>query len=307
MTLVRRVLHPTDLSVAARAAWEEAQRLAGLFQAEVVLLHVVRPTPLGPETYLPPALVQELLDTTYREARTALEAMREAPRDPGLEVSARVEQGPVATRILEVARDENADLVVMGTHGRTGLGRVMLGSVADRVVRSAACPVVTVPAGADPAGGRPARLARLCYATDFSPLAQAAWPWALAVAEASGAEVDLVHVTPPPSPDFPAGLVGRMARLLHEQGQAEAEDFVRGCPLPEARVHVLIERGAPSEQVLAVARSRAADLIVMGTHGWSPLRRWMLGAVAHHVIQAAPCPVLTVGPRGQSEERSDAA
>jgi len=105
------------------------------------------------------------------------------------------------------------------------------------------------------------------------------------------------------SPD----LLGRMARLLREQGEAEAERFLRQAPaLPPERVHVLMGHGAVGEQIVHWARARAADLIVMGTHGWSGLLRWMLGSVAHQLIQAAPCPVLTVGPAGHDEEDRDA-
>jgi nucleotide-binding universal stress UspA family protein len=306
---VRRVLYATDLSDAARPAWEHAQQLGGLFGAEVLILHVLPVGPVPLTAPLPWKVVEELREIAERQAQEHFRTLLDGARSSGVAARVRLETGTPAPRIAEVAREEAADLVVMGTHGRTGLGRVLLGSVADRVVRLAPCPVVTVPAemGAPPG---PARIARICYATDFSPSALTAWPWALALAEAAGARIDLVHVTalPVPDADLSLDVLGGMARLVHEEGQAKAERFLRDCPLPRERVHVVIGRGVVSDQILHSAKARGADLIVMGTHGWSGLLRWMLGSVAHHVIQAGPRPpVLTVGPQGLGPEDRDVA
>ena len=319
MTTIRQILCATDLSQASEPAWDEAQRLARLFGAELALLHVVPPLPIPLEGYFPPQMYQELVEGASREAQAALEGLLARMAEPRVKARARVEEGPAAQRILDVAREESADLVVVGTHGRTGFGRILLGSIADRVVRVAPCPVLTVrprPAGAAPASA----ITRILYATDFSPSARVAWPWAVALAEASGAEVDLLHVTAQPVPDrhLSPELIGRMAQLLEEHGQTEAERFVqdwersRRAPgteprgLTRDRIHVLIGRGVVPEQIVHWAQSRSANVIVMATHGWSGLLRWMLGSVAHQVLQTAPCPVLTVGPEG-GEERPHAS
>jgi nucleotide-binding universal stress UspA family protein len=132
----------------------------------------------------------------------------------------------------------------------------------------------------------------------------------VALAEAAGAELDLVHVTalPVPDADLSPDAVGRLARLLHEEGEAQAERFLRDSPLPRERVHVVIGRGLVSDQILHWATARGADLIVMGTHGRSGLLRWTLGSVAYHVVQAGPRPpVLTVGPQSLGREEHDVA
>jgi nucleotide-binding universal stress UspA family protein len=316
MTTIRSILCATDLSPASEAAWDEAQRLARLFDAEVVLLHVVPPVPIPIEGYFPPQMYQELVDGASREAQAGMEAWLGRMAEPRPKARARVEDGAAAQRIVDVARDEGSDLIVVGTHGRTGFGRILLGSIADRVVRVAPCPVLTVGPRAGARAAAPAGLARILYATDFSPSARAAWPWAVALAEAAGADVDFVHVTAQPVPDrhLTPELLGRMAQLLEEQGQAEAERFLEqwersrrgpGSPPPRLssdRVHVLIGHGVVGEQIAHWAETRSASVIVMGTHGWSGLVRWMLGSVAHQVLQLAPCPVLTVGPEGPREE-----
>jgi nucleotide-binding universal stress UspA family protein len=303
MTTIRAILCATDLSPASEAAWDTARLLGRLLGAELTLLHVLPPPAVPLEGYFPPEMYQELLQSASREAQAGLDAW--LAREPGLKARARLVEGPIGQRILDVAREEQADLVTVGSHGRTGLGRALLGSIADRVVRTAPCPVLTVRPTA--AGAVPSRIARILFPTDFSPNARAAWPWVTALAGPTGAEVDLLHVTAQPVPDqhLPPALIERMARLLEEQGQAEAERFLqheeRQAPgrLPPGRVTVLIGRGVVGEQIAHWARSRGADLIVMGTHGWSGVVRWMLGSVAHHLVQTAPCPVLTVGPAGQ--------
>jgi nucleotide-binding universal stress UspA family protein len=304
MATINRIVYATDLSSTAEPAWDEARRLGRLFNAEILLLHVVAPPLVVPvEGYFPPRLYEELLRTTRRDAEKGLDRLLGSVVGSGLKVRTRLEEGgPSASRILEVAAQEAADLLVVGTHGRTGLQRAMLGSVADRMVRQATCPVLTV----RPIPERAPRpeIRRICYATDFSPTARAAWPWVVAIASAAGAEVDLVHVTFEPIPDrhLPADAIGRMAQLLHEQGQLEVERFLERSPLPRERIHVRLSPGVPADQIVHRAQEQAADLIVMGTHGWSGIVRWMLGSVAHHVIQTAPCPVLTIAPAGTAHE-----
>ena len=303
MTTIHRILYATDLSSTSEPAWDEAQRLGRLFKAEILLLHVVAPPLVFPvEGYFPPELYQELLRSARRDAEKGLDRLLGAVPGSGLTVRIRLEEGSPAARILEVATQEAADLLVVGTHSRTGLQRAMLGSIADRMVRQATCPVLTVRPMPESAPRREIR--RICYATDFSPTARAAWPWVVAIASAAGAEVDLVHVTFEPVADrhLPAETIGRMAQFLQEQGRIEVERFLERSTLPRERIHVHLSPGVAGEQIVHQAQERAADLIVMGTHGWSGIVRWMLGSVAHYVIQTAPCPVLTLAPAGARGE-----
>jgi nucleotide-binding universal stress UspA family protein len=299
MTPINRILYATDLSATSEPAWDEARRLGRLFNAEILVLYVVAPPVVLPvEGYFPPDLYEEVLRDARRHAEKALDRLLGSIAGSGLKVRLRLEEGPAASRILEVARQEAAHLLVVGTHSRTGLRRAILGSVADRMIRQATCPVLTVRTRPESAPRREIR--RICYATDFSPTARAAWPWVAAIASAAGAEVDLVHVTFEPVVDhhMPTEAIGRMAQLLQEQGQMEVERFLERSTLPRERIHVHLSPGVPGEQIVHRAQERAADLIVMGTHGWSGVVRWMLGSVAQFVIQTGPCPVLTIAPAG---------
>jgi nucleotide-binding universal stress UspA family protein len=301
-TTIHRILYATDLSPASEPAWHEAKRLGRLFDAEVLVLHVIAPPPVIPvEGYIPPQVYEDLLASARRGAEEQFDALLGSVAGSGVKVRLCLEEGLPASRILEVAAQEAADLLVVGTHGRTGLERLVLGSVADRMVRQATCPVLTVRSA--PGKGPRGEIRRICYATDFSPTARAAWPWVVALAGATGAQVDLVHVTFKPVADrhMSGETIGRMADILSEQGRREVERFLETSTLARERVLVHLPQGAPDEQIVHRAKEQAADLVVMGTHGWSGVVRWMLGSVAHHVIQTAPCPVLTVGPIGAQQ------
>ena len=161
MTSIRRILYATDLSQASDAAWAMAQVVGRLFDAEIVALTLVARIVTPAVEYLPPQVIDEALAAADRAAREGLARFIEGRVPPTLRVRRRVEGGPAVDGIVDTAREEGAALIVMGTHGRTGLGRVVLGSVADRVVRLAPCPVLTVRARPDALStARPIR--RIC-------------------------------------------------------------------------------------------------------------------------------------------------
>lgn len=147
MLTIRRVLHPTDFSDRSRPAFDLACALARDYGAEVVVLHVAQLPLLMPvEGMLVPTPMGEM-----EASRGPLERIR--PADPGVPVSHRLVEGDPAEEILKAAADTAADLIVLGTHGRGGLSRVLMGSVAEAVVRKAACPVLTVKAPFPTAAG----------------------------------------------------------------------------------------------------------------------------------------------------------
>lgn len=294
MTTVRRVLCATDLSPASDAAWAFARRLGRATGAELALVHVLPPIPIPLEAGFDAATYQRLAEADRGSATTRLEELQAAA---GLRVTTRVVDGPPAPRILEMAADWGADVAVVGTHGRTGLDRLLLGSVAEQVVHLARCPVVTVRSAAPPpAPEGPIR--RLVYPTDFSPAARRAWPWGRALAEATGASVDVVHVLLDVVPDrhVDPAFLARAAAAIRAEAQGHADQFVAGCGLPRDRVSVHLLHGVETDQIVHWAQSRAADLIVMGTHGRTGVLRLALGSVARRVLHAAPCAVMTVGP-----------
>jgi nucleotide-binding universal stress UspA family protein len=145
MLPIRTILHPTDFSDRSRNALQLATALARDYRAKLVLLHVVpRPIVAFGDGVIPPEP-----EDFREEARAKLDGL--AAPGPGVAVERHVTEGDPAAVIVHSARELSADLIVLGTHGRTGLGRLLMGSVAEQVVRKAACPVLTVSAPFPPA------------------------------------------------------------------------------------------------------------------------------------------------------------
>jgi universal stress protein A len=138
------ILHPTDFSEAAEQAQREALRLAHALDGELILLHVAVETPLYGEGLLNTDGVREVFAAARKWATATLEERTATIRDHGLAVRWLLRTGVAHEEIVKTAAEEGADYIVMGTHGRGALDRLLLGSVADRVVRTAPCPVVTV-------------------------------------------------------------------------------------------------------------------------------------------------------------------
>jgi nucleotide-binding universal stress UspA family protein len=148
MAATRRIMHSTDYSPASRPAFRKAVELAKALHKELVLVHVLSPV-LVPiitgEMYIPPSTYDELQRTSRTVALRHLERLTAVAKRVGVRVSSKLVEGaPVAEQIVRTARGLRADLIVLGTHGRTGVARAVLGSVASRVVATASCPVLTV-------------------------------------------------------------------------------------------------------------------------------------------------------------------
>jgi nucleotide-binding universal stress UspA family protein len=145
MAKIRRILHPTDFSTASRAALDRAVGLARESHAELLLLHVMAPVmPVVGEGYIPPQTYEAIEAAARKSAQKKIEALAARARKASVRVRTLLAEGSAHERILAAAKSQRANLIVMGTHGRSGLARLIVGSVASRVVAGASCPVMTV-------------------------------------------------------------------------------------------------------------------------------------------------------------------
>jgi nucleotide-binding universal stress UspA family protein len=142
--MFQQILCATDFSDTAEAAWEIACELARLHRAELVLVHALVELPLYATAEAPGPAVAQIWEDQQRWVQTALDERVAAAGARGLKARALVKTGPAAASIADAAAEEGTDLIVIGTHGRTGFNRLVIGSVAERVVRIAPCPVLTV-------------------------------------------------------------------------------------------------------------------------------------------------------------------
>jgi nucleotide-binding universal stress UspA family protein len=145
MSRIRRILHPSDFSRASRMAFTKAVEMAAANRAELLLVHVLAPVvPMVGDGYLSPQIYEEIETSARTQAQKQLDALATAAKKAGVRAKTLLLGGVAHEQIIRAARSKRPDLIVIGTHGRTGLAKLFLGSVAGRVVSTASCPVLTV-------------------------------------------------------------------------------------------------------------------------------------------------------------------
>lgn len=211
---------------------------------------------------------------------------RPVPAPPGTKALER--EGDPAVEILAAARDEQVSLIAMSTHGRSGVARLVRGSVAERVLRGAQVPVLLVNPFTQPAD---ARLRRILVPVDASDLSTSVLPEVTELAKAYGSHVILFHVCAPSAGDSPQAErreAERRAELREHMEPYLARLDAEGVA---ASLRVVFEFGA-AEQILAAAEANDVDLVALTTHGESGLSRWLFGSVAEHVVRECRAPIL---------------
>lgn len=294
---IRHILVPTDFSPAAQHALHWALRFAQKHDARLHLLHVLAEYDgewFGPEDGMPRG--DEVRMQVEREVREELERITPGVETSGVYTEHEIRYSlDVADTILEAADDVEADLIVTGTHGRKGLSHVILGSVAEKVVRRARRPVLTV--GTE-APDQPA-IRRVLAPVDFSEPSKQALRLAKDVTASYGAQLDLLFVAEERTvPVFSDTGIPRLNTLrmdpeiVEDSGRALAQlnDSIGG---PQVTAHSHVVEGDVAEQIVGFAKEHGADLVVLATRGLSGLNRLLIGSVTQRVVRTAPCPVLT--------------
>jgi nucleotide-binding universal stress UspA family protein len=304
MIEIRRILCPIDFSDYSRRALDHAIAIARWYEATVTALHVFSPAPVaafgpGPVVFEPIVLTAVDRDQLLADTKT----FAETGSAPGITIEAVLRGGNTAGEILEQATSMKADLLVIGTHGRSGFDRLLLGSVAERVLRKAGCPVLIVPRrlpDAVPAG--PVLYKRILCPVDFSESSSHALKYAISMAKEADGKLTVLHVISrefeniPDLPDIGYDETKTIGDFLKER-----EDVLRGR-LQEAiagasefcSVESLMTHGKPWREVLRIAAERQSDLIVMGVQGRGAADLLFFGSTTQHVVREASCPVLTL-------------
>ena len=295
MAHFERILCPVDFSEGSRHAVDHALAIAHWYNAAVTALHVAPPIALAP--YIdplvhPPPLLRTPEDLENMRLQLALFVEQESG---DFSITSLVTEGNVAGEIVRVANTTQADLLIMGTHGRSGFQRLILGSVTESVLRHAPCPVLTVPRRAPdavPVGRRLYR--RILCAVDFSPSSQKALDYAASLAQQADAALTVVHVFEPVA-DYVAVTIGGVDNKAF-QGAAEHHLREWTDSRLKAGVHVTpaLGVGKPGPQILQIADEQAANLIVLGVTGRSVADMIWFGSTANHIVRRATCPVLTL-------------
>ncbi len=298
--LISRILFATDFSSCADRAFEYAVSLARGWKAELSAMTVLEFYP-GMDPDYP--VNKMYLDNLRSESVRQLEGIRAKAAAAGQALSTRLELGIPSQAIQTTAEQIGADLLVVGTHGRTGLNHVLVGSTAERVVRVSPCPVLSVKADNKQGQGG---ITRVVVPIDLSTCSLDALEYAVAFAKGLGASVTVLHAMEPVA-------YGLDFSLSH------AKEWKRQREYLEERLKVLtallvtqglqadyvLKPGLPADAIAEYVKQQAFDLMIMGTHGRRGLSHLLVGSIAGAMLRHAPCPVLTVRtPKfGPSHER----
>ena len=283
-TRFENILFATDFSPAAARAIPFVKKIARHFQSNLVALHV-RPPVVNPMTQPGswPVDVEaaKVFDKDHREQLLDTFA--------GINTEVLIEEGDIQSRLDKAIKEHNTDLVIIGTRGRTGLAKMLLGSVAEEIFRTVPCPVLTVGQHSE---ARKANIREILFATDFASEGPAAAAYAISLAQEFEARLTLLHVVPEPKPGELVSwsdVQESSKKLLRKLVPSEAEAWCK----PE----YFVEHGDPGERILDLANLREVDLIVIGVRpekGVPGAATHLPIAIAHKVVAHANCPVLTV-------------
>lgn len=299
-----RIIVPLDGSPLAEQALDMARYLADTLQGSLVLAHVVESPPV-------PGGAEPVRDESERYLAAVA---RDVAAGTAVPVVTRILFGPVAETLLALAREEPRTMIVMSSHGRGGVGRLLFGSVSDQVIRRASAPVLIVRAPLISGD----RVRHVLVPLDGSPVAEAALPLGLAIARATGATLGLVRVAEVYSMAPFARLGGSIApvddELLEEliehvrdEARAYLDAVVEEHRAPDIHIVWEVRVGRPAEEIIRAAQTTGADLIVMSTHGRGGLQRWAFGSVTDEVLRSRAAPVLVVPPGVRGEGVSERA
>jgi nucleotide-binding universal stress UspA family protein len=299
MVAIRRILCPIDFSDFSQRALRHATTLARWYGAELHALHVIAtlPTIWTVAPTLGPHGPDPLIDPLQRQ----LDVMVRTVAGGDLRTAAQVREGDATNEILDYARRSDIDLVVLGTHGRGGFERLVLGSVAEKVLRKSICPVLTVCHAEELRAADRPPFKRILCPVDFAPASGDAAAYAFSLAKEADAELTLLHVIEPiehnwlneHAPTSPEAY----CRFVESQVRARFAKIVPANASEWCCPRQLVMWGKPWEQILNVAKDASAELIVTGLHSRGGLDLMLFGSTAQQLVRYAGCPVLTVGRR----------
>lgn len=295
-----KILVPLDGSKLAERALEPALALGRKYKGEALLLRVPIPEPAlipsvdGYAAYLS-SLSDRVRDDEWRDCESYLTAIRKANEDEALFLRTEVAAGDVAEVILDTAIEKKIDLIVMSTHGYSGITRWVLGSVTEKVLAHAPCPVLIIRS--------PQPIRSVLIPLDGSELAECALPPGLELATRFDCPVTLLRVVDELTgfERMQLGVGGQdLANRLQDGMCHEAERYLEGLVASQAEGGLSIQKaaaiGPTASRLLDYAEKHNIDLIVMATHGRSGLARWVYGSVTEKVLRSAHCSMLVIRP-----------
>ena len=293
---VKHILFATDFSPCSEPAFRYAVDWAKVFNAQLTLFHGIS---LQPGVDIDASIAQRYLDEQRNVAEEHLQHLLDQAHEHVPHAALEMRTGLASSQICDVAREHHADLIITGTHGWTGFNRIIFGSIAERVIQQAPCPVLSIPDRSPEETANLHTLAiephRIILPVDFSDCSIDAYEYGVDVAKWFDASLTLVHAIEPLSYSLDFSLTHPLEdkenRKKVEQRMQNLTAVLREQGLTAQ--YELVDK--PSmEAIVKTGKSQEADLVVMGTHARRGLSRLLLGSTTAKVLQHSPYPVLTV-------------
>jgi nucleotide-binding universal stress UspA family protein len=305
---IKSILCPIDFSDFSRHSLSQAIQLARWFKSSLTVLYVYPPPGAPPSVLfsglpgpIPPFPSLTVSPESTHEMMVAeVEKFARTVETAGVTLRIDARAGLPVAGILDEAREQPSDLIVLGTHGHSGFDRWVLGSVTEKVLRKASCPVMTVPPPVTLPPDEPLGLfKRILCAVDFSDASLKGLEYSFALAKEADADLLLLHVLDA-LPDAPHwrqpndAVIVEYIRLIEQDAITRLSASVPKDARSWCRPQQILGTGKAYEEILRVARERDVHLIVMGVHGRNPIDLMFFGSTTNHVVRTSACPVLTV-------------
>ncbi len=281
---LKNILFTTDFSPAAEAAAPFAIQIASNYGAKVYGVHV---NPFDNYTAAAPEAWAAMAEAADKETKEHAQRLNDQLK--GIEHEVMIGEGNIWEVISNLIKEKEIDLIVLGTRGRTGLGKALLGSVAEEILRQAPCPVLTVGPHVTVQPEKATEMSEILYATDLMADFPAAAPYAISLAQENQAHLGLLYVIENPKTGElvrPAQVAEAKVRKLRQLVSEQAELW--------CEPKYFVEQGIPAEKILELAEMRHASLIVMGARPVKGFATHLNAGTVHKVVSQAKCPVLTI-------------
>src|SRR4030095_362005 len=295
MISLKKILVPVDFSEPSKKAVTYGLTLAGQFDANVILAHIVPES--SALTYAFPTRLPEFENEQFAKARREIEKLAPAEQTATLNFRTIVKSGNTEKELLGIVRDEGIHLVVMGTHGRRYLGRWFIGSVTEHMLRSVPVPVLTVShVEAESHAIGLVSMKRILYATDLSDSASIGLRYAIELARGAGAQLTVMNVIDDEDRILwgPAMIAYLDRAKLFEERRHKLDDFIKQQRAPGIAIEGVILEGKPVQKIVEFADVQKIDIIVLNLQSKSLVERALLGSTAERVVRFAHTPVLSV-------------
>jgi nucleotide-binding universal stress UspA family protein len=293
---IKRILYAADFSPASRAALPIAAALARKYNSEIYLQNV---RPVVPYVLSSPEALCTMENQRERDAQVEMRRLASSEELKGLPVASILEAGDPAEELTRTVRDLDIDLAVLGTHGHTGLMRLLMGSLAEELFRNLPCPVLTAGPHLGNRFQRPGPVKNIICATDLSPESRLVFPIAASIASQYGARMVVFHAI--------ASEHARTikARELAATKRKQIREMFGGEIDPRCNFEIVVDFGHPAERILSCARDYRADIIAFGVRHGSEATTHFRNTVAYRVVLESECPVLSLrSPKNDQEARN---